>query len=232
MSSPAETVDLLSSSSAATNPLRRVGRRSRLAGGPAIQSERLIQVLLHLAEVEDESAISMRRVAMELGVSARLLYQYVSGRDELFSLLADAISAHFSRPPPEAPWRERLVSIAWSTWKVIRRYPGLSPRTLLDSTRYLSSHHARLMTNEVKKALRDSGLSPLAASQAHLFLAAHLCGHLMLLEKQRQTGAEGKLTYDGMFDWTHIESSFEISLNSLIAGIEKIVEREKLAANK
>jgi AcrR family transcriptional regulator len=214
----------------ATPSLRRATRRGRLAGGPAIQSERLVQVLLHLAEVEDESAISMRRIAAELGVSARLLYQYVSGRAELLSLLTDAISAHFSVPAPGTPWRERLVSIAWSTWNVIRRYPGLSPRTFLDSTRYLSSRHARRMTSEVKKALCDSGLPPLAASQAHLFLAAHLLGHLMLLEKQRQTSAERKLTYDGIFDWSPLESSFEISLNSLIAGIEEMVEREKLNA--
>src|SRR5271170_7938075 len=165
---------LTTSSSTGTPSCPR--RRGRHAGGPAIRPDRLTEVLLHLAEFEDESAISMRRVATELGVSAKLLYLYVSGRAELMSLLADAISARFVILPTDAPWKERLTTIAWSTWRVIARYPGISPHTLLDVTRFRSSRNALRMVDTIKRALHDAGLSGRAADRAHLSLAAHLLG--------------------------------------------------------
>lgn len=205
----------------------RAHRRGRAEGGPAIQNERLVRVLLELASVEDESAISMRRVASELGVSARLLYQYVSGRAELFSLLVDAVSAHFPLPAPDASWQERLKAIAWASWREITRYPGLSPHTLLDSVRYKSSRHARHMVDEIMKALQDAGLPQMAVNQAHLSLAALLLGHLALFETQRHTTAEDALNFGGMFDWRDLDSSFETSINSIVAGIEAMVEKEE-----
>jgi AcrR family transcriptional regulator len=206
---------------------RHASRRGRSAGGPAIQHERLIQVLLQLAEVEAESAISMRRVAAELGVSARLLYQYVSGKAELSALLVDAVSENFSCPPSEGPWKERLLAIAWSSWREIIRYPGLTPHTLLDGIRYRSSRRLRHMVDEIIRAVRDSGLPPHQVSQVHLSLAALIQGHVALFEAQRQTSGDADLTFVGMFDWDDLERSFEASLNGLVASIDDMVERNE-----
>src|SRR3546814_1631608 len=43
------------------------------------------------ARTEGVEALNMRRVARELGVSARLLYHHVRNKDEMVELLADEI---------------------------------------------------------------------------------------------------------------------------------------------
>ncbi|MGA4958350.1 TetR/AcrR family transcriptional regulator [Streptomyces lavendulocolor] len=100
------------------------GLRERPGKGPrpGLSLERIVDAAVGLAAAEGLGAVSMGRVAKELGASTMSLYRYVGAKDELYVLMLDrAIGAP---PPPPAPgtgWREALATWAWQQRDALRR---------------------------------------------------------------------------------------------------------------
>jgi AcrR family transcriptional regulator len=80
---------------------------------------------IRIADTEGFGAVSMRRVAAELGSGTMTLYHYVHNKRELVSLMDDAIMAELIVPDEELPgdWREALATIARRTRAVFERHP-------------------------------------------------------------------------------------------------------------
>lgn len=80
-----------------------------------------------LADHEGLAAVSMRRLAQQLGVSAMTLYTYVPGRAELVDLMLDAA---YQRLPLTAttgrPWQERVTQIAHENRALYLHHPWAS----------------------------------------------------------------------------------------------------------
>jgi AcrR family transcriptional regulator len=70
-------------------------RPERSAVGRPAQWSRveIIPVALRVADAEGLDAVSMRRVAAELGTGAASLYRYVETREDLLDLMTDATGA-------------------------------------------------------------------------------------------------------------------------------------------
>lgn len=78
------------------------GLRGRPTKGPrpGIGVERIVDAAVKLAATEGLQAVSMGRVAKELGASTMSLYRYVAAKDELFILMQEAATG---LPPEDAP---------------------------------------------------------------------------------------------------------------------------------
>lgn len=78
-----------------------------------------------IADAEGLEAVSMRRIARELGAGTMTLYHYVRNKDDLFSLMDDAIMAEVIVPAQELPsdWRAALTVIAHHTRAAFARHP-------------------------------------------------------------------------------------------------------------
>jgi AcrR family transcriptional regulator len=78
-----------------------------------------------VADAEGADAVSMRRVARELGVGAMTLYHYLDSKDDLIDLMSDAVVGEFLVPDDELPsdWREALAAIARATRAAFERHP-------------------------------------------------------------------------------------------------------------
>ena len=102
------------------------GVRTRPNKGPrpALSLERIVAAAVKVAAADGLQAVSMSRVAGELGVSTMSLYRYVAAKDELLALMADL---PFEAPParrgPEESWRDGLSRWAWTELAVYRRNP-------------------------------------------------------------------------------------------------------------
>ena len=101
------------------------GVRERPARGPrpALSLDRIVAAAVKVAAADGMGAVSMSRVAAELGVSTMSLYRYVAAKDELLALMVDAA---FESPPEPAPgegWRESLERWARAELAVYRRHP-------------------------------------------------------------------------------------------------------------
>ncbi len=101
---PARTVALLWRDPAA------LPRRATPRG---LDVDAVVAAATALADRDGLAALSMRRVAEELGSSAMTLYTYVPGKAELLDLMLDAAYARMERADLAGrPWRARLRLVA------------------------------------------------------------------------------------------------------------------------
>ena len=92
---------------------------------PRHTREQIAAVALEIADREGIEAVSMRRVAMELGAGTMTLYHYVRNKDELIDLMDDAIMGQVLVPEGELPsnWREALAELAKRSRDALVRHP-------------------------------------------------------------------------------------------------------------
>jgi AcrR family transcriptional regulator len=80
-----------------------------------------------LADREGLDAVTMRRLARELGVSTMSPYTYVPGKDELIDLMVDAAYQRMPKVDTAGqPWRQRLTVIADANRALYLAHPWLS----------------------------------------------------------------------------------------------------------
>jgi len=88
---------------------------------PGLSLDRIVQAGIAVADSEGLGAVSMARVAKELGTATMSLYRYVAAKDELLLLMVDAA---YGPPPPSttAGWRTGLSDWAWADLAAYRRH--------------------------------------------------------------------------------------------------------------
>jgi AcrR family transcriptional regulator len=95
-------------------------------GRPAQRSRaEITAVALDIADQEGLDAVSMRRVAAELGTGAASLYRYVETREELLDLMSDASGGEYELPAPTGDWLADLVAVGEQSRVILRRHPWL-----------------------------------------------------------------------------------------------------------
>lgn len=103
-------------------------RQARASRGPAPEYSRaqIAAAGTAIADAEGVAAVSMRRVAAAIGTAPGSLYRYVSSRDELIDLMADAVSAEFDlSQPPTGRWLDDLIRLAHQIRGIHRRHRWL-----------------------------------------------------------------------------------------------------------
>lgn len=116
---------------------RRTGRPK--AGEGTLTRERILESALKLVDREGMEALSMRRLAAELGVDPMALYYHVPNKGALISGLVERVFSEM--PPPisgEEDWRERIRHFAHAYRNLARGHPSL--------VRYLVSSSASAAT--------------------------------------------------------------------------------------
>jgi AcrR family transcriptional regulator len=114
-------------------------RRGR-GRGSGLNREDIVAVALKVAEAEGPEAVSMRRIATELGVGTMSLYHHIPTKDDLLDLMQDSVMGELVIPAGElaGDWREALAQISRRTRAVYERHhwmvsgawerPQLGPR--------------------------------------------------------------------------------------------------------
>src|SRR5690625_2014493 len=76
--------------------------------------ERIVAAALNLLGDAGLEGITLRRLAAQLGVQAPTLYWHIRDKDELLTLLGDAVVAPLAQLPEAGAqnWQEWLVSVA------------------------------------------------------------------------------------------------------------------------
>jgi len=82
----------------------------------------IIRAAIAVADAEGPDAISMRRIAREVGAGVMSLYWYVSSKEELLDLMLDAIEADIDVPDPSGDWRADLGLFAHRTRAALREH--------------------------------------------------------------------------------------------------------------
>ena len=96
--------------------------------GPRPRHDRAVIAALavRIADAEGLAAVTMRRVAKELGVATMSLYNYVPAKDHLAQLMVDHLAAEYTYPSTPAPDpRSAIADLARQARDVARRHPWL-----------------------------------------------------------------------------------------------------------
>jgi AcrR family transcriptional regulator len=89
-----------------------------------VNRERTLEIALAVADCEGIEAVTMRRLARELGVEAASLYHYVNGKDQILDGLVEVVAAEIALPKPSADWRKTVSQRARHTRAVLLHHPG------------------------------------------------------------------------------------------------------------
>lgn len=87
---------------------------------------KIAEAALRIADAEGITAVSMRRLAAELGVSAMTCYRYVSSKDDVIELMLDTIRAGMLIGRPGGDWRAVLRASALRFRDVILRHSWMN----------------------------------------------------------------------------------------------------------
>lgn len=102
------------------------GMQERPGRGPrrGLSLERVVAAGIKVASTEGLGALSMARVAKELGVGTMSLYRYVSAKDDLLTLMFDTgLGSPPAFDPDAQDWRAGMTLWAQGVRAAYRRYP-------------------------------------------------------------------------------------------------------------
>jgi AcrR family transcriptional regulator len=101
------------------------GMRERSGKGPkrGMSVERIVEAAVAVASSEGLAAVSMSRIANELGAATMSLYRYVATKDELLALMVDAAFQPPAALVSRERWRAALSRWAHEHLAVLRRHP-------------------------------------------------------------------------------------------------------------
>ncbi len=93
-------------------PWRRASPSRRRRGpGPALDRDRVVGAALGLVDREGVAALSLRRLAAELGVTPMAVYWHVRDKAELLDLIGERLFEMVEVPPAAGGWRAQLRAI-------------------------------------------------------------------------------------------------------------------------
>ncbi|MEV6867270.1 TetR/AcrR family transcriptional regulator [Streptosporangium subroseum] len=100
--------------------LRETVRRGRK---PSLTVADITRAAVEVADAEGLAAVSMSRVAAQLGNSTMALYRYVKSKDELLLLMSDAAMDGQQDLPDDVDWRTGLTLWSRGVLRMLRRHP-------------------------------------------------------------------------------------------------------------
>ncbi|EID55882.1 TetR/AcrR family transcriptional regulator C-terminal domain-containing protein [Saccharomonospora xinjiangensis] len=92
---------------------------------PSYTREQIADAAIAIADNDGLDAVTMRRVATELGTGAMSLYRYVENKDALVELVADRMYARHEWPEPTGEWRQDLWAFAHAQRRALLAHPWL-----------------------------------------------------------------------------------------------------------
>jgi len=139
-------------------------------GRPAERSRaEITAAAIGLADRDGLDALSMRRLAAELGTGAASLYRYVATREDLLDLITDETATEFELLPPSGDWQADLLSVARQARDIMRRHPWLPALVI---TRPVLGPHGADLLEHVLDVLADYPAEPGRKLEAFALLNA------------------------------------------------------------
>ena len=129
-------------------------RRVRAGGRkPSFDRAAVVEAAIRILDAEGLDAVTIRRVAEELGTSGTALYTYVRDKDELVDLLLDRVlgETDLSSISPTLPWQEQVREIGREMRRVLGAHRDVARATL---GRVPQGENALVFVNEMLGRMR------------------------------------------------------------------------------
>jgi AcrR family transcriptional regulator len=144
----------------------RPQRRGR--GRPAlVDRDGIVAAAVALADEQGIEAVTMARVARQLGVAAPALYYHVGNSDELLTAVAESFVTRFPLPNPRLRWDRWLLTFAESFRSLLQERPVLTRLPYL-------SVHPPFPAESLEQALRVLTRAGFAPDYALVLFGEHV----------------------------------------------------------
>lgn len=155
---------------------RKIGRPK--AGQEALTRERILATALELVDQHGMEALSMRRLATELGVDPMAIYYYLPNKRAILAGLVERVFAELRVPSTQGgSWPERVRAIARAYHALARAHPNLVLYLVTDRE---SAAVAALELNEALfEALLLAGLAPQMVVSAADLIVDYVNGYAL-----------------------------------------------------
>jgi TetR/AcrR family tetracycline transcriptional repressor len=140
---------------------------------PPLDIDRIVEAALGLLDQDGLTGLSMRHLAEQLRIQAGTLYWYIRDKQELLSLLAEAICTEVQPPDPKAPWRAQIETLMGEYRRVLLAHRDAAH--VLAATLPAGSHRLRLVDLTLG-ALIAAGFEGWAATRAGRLLVDYTTG--------------------------------------------------------
>ncbi|MGW1892594.1 TetR/AcrR family transcriptional regulator [Streptomyces sp. NPDC002004] len=143
---------------------------------PSFSREAITTAAVTLADAEGIEAVTMRRVAAEVGAGVMSLYSYAPDKETLLELMVDHVAGELTvTDPPTGDWRADMKAIAHLQRAHMLRHPWL-PAAL--STRRVPGPNTLAFLEHALAALRPAGLDGAAKLEVFSQLTAFVAGQV------------------------------------------------------
>lgn len=135
------------------------------AGQEPLTREGILGAALRIVDGEGMGALSMRRLAADLGVNPMSIYHHLPGKGAVVSGLVGVVFSRMRMPPSESlSWQERVRAYGHAHREVVRSHPNLALQIVSDAA---AVSDAVLLGGEpLYGALEEAGLPPAKIVQA------------------------------------------------------------------
>ncbi len=204
--------------------------------------DRVLRTAIGLADTEGIGALTMRRLAQELGVEAMTLYHYVANKDEMLDGMVDLVAGEVELPDGGGDWKRATRRRALAAREVFVRHPWVVALwiRLRVGPRRIGYMDSALRT------YREAGLSPEITERVFHAVENHIIGYTLQAEafplEDEDLAAAGQafLRTLSTEDYPHLaehigqhlekgtldEGDFEFGLDLILDGVERLADEE------
>ncbi len=220
---------------------RRTGRPK--SGEEPLTRGRILDAALSLVDEGGIEALSMRRLAKELGVDPMAIYHHLPNKRALLSALIGEVFSEMqvSESGKTGDWRGRVRAWAWSFRDVARAHPKLVPQ--LASYPEAAAEATLESTEELYAAFEAAGMPPreilgavgVVVDYLNGFALAEASGALgdpdeqremlELLDARSHEGLPAMRRTLGALSSEDLATDFEFGLEVVLAGLEATINQ-------
>lgn len=144
-----------------------------------LSKERVLTAAMALADSDGLEALSMRRLAQELGVEAMSIYNHVANKGEILDGIVDMAVTEIELPVGPEEWDVAIRKCAISAHEAFLRHPWACSLVISPGSSELEDS-ARLRYMEwLLRRLREAGFSAELAYHAYHAVDSHILGFTM-----------------------------------------------------
>ena len=170
------------------------GKRERGRKGPkpGLTLDAIVEQAIAIADAEGLSAVSMARVAKDLGFTTMSLYRYVDNKEELLQLMWNASSS--GAPAIEGDdWRTKLRSWAVGQWQMLENRRWVLELPIVTPP---AGPHALAWVEQAMSALDGTGLSDAESMGVIGLLSSYTLGEGRMAHDAAVAAERGGQRYD------------------------------------
>jgi TetR/AcrR family transcriptional regulator, tetracycline repressor protein len=145
-----------------------------------LTKDRIVVAALHIMDTEGLEAVTMRRVAREVGVEAMSLYHHVADKDDLLDAVCAHVMASYRVPPQDGrPWDERAREGAREWRRVLKSHPNVMS-LFAERSKPMTDVEALRPMEFALSLIMETGVSEREAVQVFNVIGGFIMGSVMM----------------------------------------------------